>query len=612
MSSRRRPAGLSRWPAGLSRRAPVVAVRLLPAALAVLLVAIGLGACGVSASSGAKKIGDAYVPNSVPNVARAPVSPNAIDPTQFVYDYLDAAAGGGEPAARTIASFLTPAALKAWQRPTSANIKIVKVLNVTKHAPTLESTVVDLTYTEVGTLNPEVDGRVVPPSAYGVPETVTFTLVHPAGSIQWRIDSRPPDGLVLSDQALTDGTYYLAQPIYFWDVSNRVLVPDLRYVPLTVSPDLRATKIIGWLIHGPSPVLADAVNALPANSSLVGLQPRDQTLVIKLSPQTGGKGTPEDLDRLAFQLQASLLLATEHSLEIWVGNSPVQPNDPTDYHTYELASRLPVPYQKYDIDNGVVKPPANEDADSSPALPALFGVKENSQVLYAAVNRRNDLAAYVRSGGSGPSLVIVSAGKAVAVKGLPPTTAAGRPAWIPDENALLIAWNGQLFSVDQAGTAKLVPTPGLANITEVTISPDGRRVALVADGQVVISAITVSSGNDPLTVRLDGQAQPMVTDPTLVATGVAWESQQQVYIVGRTAKGAYALWLVSCDSAVATDESSKLSDTAPVDIVTAPRGSFLSDSGQAVLLQHDDPRGPYRVGTRGVAPDGTKNPFFVT
>jgi hypothetical protein len=103
----------------------------------------------------------------------------------------------------------------------------------------------------------------------------------------------------------------------------------------------------------------------------------------------------------------------------------------------------------------------------------------------------------------------------------------------------------------------------------------------------------------------------MVTDPNLVATGVAWESQQQVYIVGRTSNGAYALWLVSCDSAVATDDSFKLSDTAPVDIVTAPRGPFPTDSGQAVLLQHDDPRGPYRVGTKSVAPDGTKNPFFV-
>jgi lipoprotein LpqB-like beta-propeller protein len=616
---RRRPDSALRRTAaavsiGGSRRTRVILIRALPAAIAALLLAVGLGACGVSASSDPKKVGNAYQPNSVPNEARSPVSPTDERADQFVRDYLEAAAGGAD----TVAKFLSPAAQKQWQRPKDPAIQIIRVLDLSVHTadPDL-STKVDVTFIVVGIMSVD-DGRVVPPSTYSGAQTKQLTLVHPDdGTFQWRINAGWNLGLtgyVLSDEALVGSSrsapYYLAQPIYFWDKANRVLVPDLRYVPLTISPQLRASRIIGWLISGPSLLLTDAVNKLPPNSALATVDLRDQTLVIKLSPQTGGKGTPEDLNRLVYQLQASLVLATERQLEIWVGNNPVQPNDPTDYHTYELAAQLPEPIQKYDLDNGVVKSPANLAGDAAPPLP-MITVRENSQVLYAAINRADDLAAFVRGNPANPSLVIVSADKkVVTVRGLPRSAAYGRPAWIPDAAALLVAWGGRLYLVDQAGTAGVVQTNGLGDITDVTVAPDGRRVALVADGQVTISAITVTAGGDPLSVQLAGQPQPIVADPTLVATGVAWESQQQVYIVGRSHRGAYALWLVSCDSAIAADDSALVTEIAPVDIVAAARGPFVTDSGQAVLLQPNDPRGPYKL-SKPLVPDGTKNPFFV-
>ena len=65
-----------------------------------------------------------------------------------------------------------------------------------------------------------------------------------------------PDGLMLSDQALT--TYYRIQPIYFWDSTDSALVPDLRYLPLTITSDQRARRVVQYLAAGPSRWLAGA------------------------------------------------------------------------------------------------------------------------------------------------------------------------------------------------------------------------------------------------------------------------------------------------------------------------------------------------------------------
>src|SRR5262249_42530213 len=200
-------------------------------------------------------------------------------------------------------------------------------------------------------------------------------------------------------------------------------------------------------------------------------------------------------------------------MELWVGNSLIQPPDPTTYYRYELAAQRPV--QKYDIDKGVVKPTGLEAQGAAPA-PSMLGVKQNSQVLYAAIDRDHGLAAFVGGGGSHPSLVIVpnpDQGKAAVARKLPATDAVSRPAWIPGADALLVAWGGQLWMVDRAGAASRVPAPGLNGITEVSVSPDGRRVALIAGGQGTISVLTVEPAGAPGTRRVGGQPPAGRGDP---------------------------------------------------------------------------------------------------
>jgi hypothetical protein len=564
----------------------------------------------VSASSQPRKLaGGAVAPVAVPNVVEAPAEPTAADPAQLVKDYLTAAAGGTDAAVNQVKLFLTGNGRKNWQAPpknATGRILIIQVDDVVAQAQVDNGTPVDLHYREVGTLD-DTDGRITP-SINTQEQVQRLQVVRATDQLgQLRIDSGALPGLVLRDDAL-NGPFYRPQPIYFWDSSNQVLIPDIRYVPLTVSPDTRAYKIVGWLFGGPSALLNDAVNTLPTNTSFT-VQPHDSTLVIKLSPQAGGKG-PDDARRLVYQLQASLLQVTSRDLEVWIGNSPAPPTGPSDFRQFELSSGLQVPMQKYDIVDGVVKPTTSDNAGTAPDL-QLLAAKENSAVRYAAISRDDRWGAFVRDTGAAPSLALIpNSGKAITVRDLPRSEQVSRPAWIPNINGLLIAWNGGLYLVNLNGQATHVSTPGLGVITEVTVSPDGRRVAMVAGGQVTVQVLLASNNQSAPSVHLDGQPQAIVPDPGLTPSAVAWDDEQQIYIVGTSSKAKAALWRVTTDGAVATDLSDTLKGVAPDDVVSYPKGAFsLPRDGEAVVLQRD--AAPYRVNSPQVSYDGTKSPFYV-
>jgi hypothetical protein len=584
--------------------------RALAAAAAGIGLVLALGGCGISASSQPRKLGDAYEPVAGPNFAHPAAEPTAADPAQLVEDYLHAAAGGNEAAINQVKLFLTGNGRKTWAAPgkgATASILIIQVDDVVTEAQKDNGTPVDLTYHEVGTLTD--DGRIVP-SNNTEEQTSHLRVVRAADQLgQLRIDSGALPGLVLSEDAL-DGTFYSPQPIYFWDASNQVasnqvLVPDLRYVPLTVPPDQRANKIIGWLQNGPSQLLDYAVNRLPTNTSAT-VASRASTLVIKLSSYAGGKG-PDDARRMVYQLQASLQTISR-DLEIWIGNSLAPSTGSTDYLHYELASALPVPMQKYDIIDGVVKPTTSDNASAAPNL-QMLAASQNSAVLYAAISRDDAMGAFARAPTPDQKTLtlIPNSGKAITVRGLPQSDHISRPAWIPGIEGLLVGWGGGLYLVDLNGQANRLPTPGLGAITQVAVSPDGRRVAMMAGGQVTVAALLASNNQAEPSVRLaDGPPQTIVPDPGLTPYGVSWDSEQKVDIVGRSSDGKPALWRVTTDGMVATDLSDTLKGVAPVDIVSYPAG--IRD-GETVVLQQNNV--PYRVNSPQVSLDGTKSPFYV-
>ncbi len=572
------------------------------AAAGALLVALALTGCGVSATKNPTDIGEAYAPKQYTD-ANKPAEPDATTPVQLIRDFLDAAAGGGEAAVTQVSKFLTGDGRKQWHAPDkdAHGITIIRVVSVKDGLSTVDGVPINVDYQVIGTLN---DFGEVTPAVSPQHGTIHFVVGRAEDRpTQLRIKTMigAPTGLFLADQAL-DNTYYRQQPIYFWDTANRTLVPDLRYVAQTIPFDQRANAIVSWLIHGPSSMLDDSVNTLPiSTATTAGATLKDTSLTVKLTAQSGGKG-PDDVRRLYYQFQASLLPGTDYDLQLSIGNTQVHPGGALAYQDADLSSSLPTPIHKYDIVDGVVKPTNGDINGPSPSL-AVLAVKENSHVQFAAINRQGNTAAYVRQTGSNEVLSIINEGSPARNVTLPKADDAGRPrpAWIPGTDALLLAWAGKLYLYDANGVRHAVDTQGLSDITAVAIAPDGRRVALVAGGQVYIAAMSVGD-----TVTLGKQPQQITVDPALVPSSVAWESEERIYVVG-AAGAAGGLWLVTTDSVVTTNFSSSLKGAVATDVVAFPQGIFTGNA--EAIVQTDG--GSYRIGGASVAPDGTKNPLYV-
>ncbi len=572
------------------------------AAATLVVIALAGGACGVT-RDGPQDLGDAYAPAAQADGPLPLPAPTSSSADRLVLDFLDAASGGGELAVRQVTSFLTDAARSRWRPPDkdSTGITIIRLLG----APSMggeqlgKGVPVGIQYQVVGTLNE--DGRVATLAA-PTTQSMRFWVVRAEDQPnQLRIDAIDGGlpGLVLSDQALAD-QYYRQQPIYFWDAANKVLVPDLRYVPNTIAPEKRANLMVGWLIGGPSPLLG-AVKRLPANTALQGgVVSRGSTLVVKLTPQAGGTGPP-DVQRLIYQLQSSLRPATDRDVEVWIGNTAVTASSPSAYQQYDLSWTLKSTPQKFDIVDGQVKTSVSEGSAPAPVLP-LLSARENRNVLLAAINRDATMAAFVRRIGTVTSLTMVRRAGPVHVAPLPNRADVGRPVWIPGTDAILVAWGGELYRVGGDGRPTRITPAGVGPISAVAISPDGRRVSLIANRRVLVAQLSV----DASSACICGQLLEIVLDRALVPAGVAWRSEEQIYVAGASG-GTPALWLVTADGVVATNKSASLRNVLPTDVVAYPMSAFASTSEAVVQSEV----GPYRIGEPAVSPDSAKRPFFI-
>jgi hypothetical protein len=580
--------------------------------LFVIVLALGLSGCGISAQSDPVDEGDAVVgsPVVLDTDAKPPPSPNAANTAEgLVGNYLKAAAGGSASAIEQVKKFLSANALAAWHDPANADnppLNIIRIVSgPTTGAAVGARTPVTVDYQVVGEMNDK--GR-VDELAELTTHRMTFWVVLPEQTSNPRIDEivGAPPGLLLSDDALNND-YYRIQPIYFWDQSYTTLVPDLRYLPLTIKPDQRASRLLQWLVAGPSSSLAGGVQALPTGTSATDnvVTKDDGTLVVKLSAQAN-TGNPDALRRLLFELQWTLSVnGGSTKVELYIDDKlvtvPASADEFLDQnHSYSYRGVVP----KFNIstDQKVVPVPTGIP------VPPVLSTPDNANMVWAAVGQNNRAAAFVRQESSGRRyLQIVRDGVDGHVDShLPRSFTLGRPSFVPGVNDIVLiptgGPDGRLMAVSMQDGTYTNATLNFTGVSSATVSPDGRRVAFVAGGQVYVSSLIVANN----TVRVGSNARPILAGQ-LNATAVTWTSESWLFVAG-TADGAATMWKVTADSVVAQNYTDSMGGLGvPVDgLVAYPQWSGRGTVDVLAIT----PQGVYTFRQLFTPETSLRSPFF--
>lgn len=507
---------------------------LLAAGVLVVLV---LGGCGIPDDSGVQVLGPG--PSAVPAFGddNSPVQftqDATTDPTTFVNYYLQAAAGDPEGALGRVKKFLAPE-VRASFKPQTTDVQVVHLVEDPLIAQGTND--VHLDVQTIGTLK---DNGVLVPSADPTPTRMSLVLTSRGASglfvAKW---SPAPPALLMSDIALN--TFYQPRTIYFWNTDNTGLVPDVRYMPLSVPTVQQPTTILNWLTGGPADWLGTAVQSLLSGATVLDNIPAisDDRLQIRLSAQAVPPGDDKALDRLRRQLQWSLRPLLPRTLELKIGNqSPVSYTD-AEYLSSDAASRLQDEPERFVIFNGVIRRLTDSPRASAPVPLIKTAANHNIQFAALSTSTTHTFAAVVAGSGATATLRVAAAptGQSAdlkVVRGLSGTL--GHPLWAvtsagDTKTAVgLITANGRLYTFGTDGSPAqrvewLGGDPGA--VTAVSVAPDGRRVALVAGGRLYRTVLTFP-GDD---VRLAAPVQIM--PPTLRSvTAVAWSSEQDLVIAG--------------------------------------------------------------------------------
>jgi hypothetical protein len=545
------------------------------AVVVAVLCALLLGGCGIPDDSNVRVLSTG--PSTGPEFGNddTQLEPPARDPladkTTLVTDYLKAAAGDSVNAAARVRAFLAPTARSQF-KPQTTDIEVIRLVDVPLSDP--GAATVSVKVQQVGTLGGD-DGQLVPNSDSAVTE-LTFdvgTVTGENGLFVLHAPSGLPAGLLLSDTALEQ--FYEPHTIYFWNNDNTGLVPDVRYMPTSVPTAQQPTVILGWLTAGPADWLksANAVQALPQGTSVPDNIPAttNDSLEVNLSAQAVPPGDDKALDRLRQQLQWSLRSLLPDTLVLKIGHeNPVSYSNAPMPDSNASAALSDAP-DRFAIYNGVIRRFSESSHAVSP-IPVLKG-EANKNVQYAALSTsaRHSFAAVVTGTGKSAALRVAVAptgGQAdlQVVKGLTGAKL-GHPVWAvasagDTADAIgLITADGRLYSFGpSAAAAKPVEwqsgDPG--KVTEVSVAPDGVRVAVVAGGKLYRTVLTSSGDGIGLSTPL------RITVPGLRSvTAAAWSAEGWFDAAGiRSTNGRYTLISVTIDGALTQSRVDDLGNQA--------------------------------------------------
>jgi hypothetical protein len=479
-------------------------MRRIGALLAAVLLTVLLAGCaGVPSSSAPQAIGTVERP---PAPSLPEPSPG-MDPDVLLREFLKATA---DPANRHLAArqFLTEAASRGWDDAGSA-LLIDKVVFVETRAA--ERVSVTMRADILGSLS---DMGVFETAAGALPDPGPIELVKTAGG--WRID-KLPNGVFLDWQQFQQT--YKRHTLYFADPTGKTVVPDPRYVAVS-DPDQLATELVSKLIAGPRPELADAVrNMLGPPLRLRG--PITRADGGKTGIGRGYGGARVDLESLTTtDPHSRQLLAAQI---IWTfARAGITGPYVINADGAALDDRFADGWQASDVaatDPGAADGAAAGvhalvggslvlvDGQSAPRVAGSFGQMPNQQS-----------AALSRTGRNVASVVTLRAGQPDAASSLWVGPNGGdaaeatdghtisRPSWALDDAVWVVidgtnvvrviqeAASGQPARIPVDVTAVATKFPG--PISELQLSRDGARAAMVIGGQVILATAEQTPGGE--------------------------------------------------------------------------------------------------------------------
>jgi hypothetical protein len=555
-------------------------VRSMAIRLGVVAALLGLlGACGVPGQTKVVVDGQGKASGVLSNGGseelRPPGPGGAATPEVFVDRYLQAAAGDWDGAQARVKEFLAPDATKDWQN----NPRQIVVVRLTDGKPDIslsadEVRAVTLHVQQLGVLTSQ--GLIEQPTSQTQTYQFQVGTIRASGGRLAILD--PPPVMLLTDTALKN--WYDERPIYFWDTARQNLVPDLRYMPRAVESSARPSMVLGWLLGGAVNWLRPSVQQLPEGTDKRGNPFTDAgRLVVNLSAAVEN----QNLDQLVTQLQWSLRPDYTGDLVLQVeGQTKRIATDKNNFLDRNPAYRLAklLPQELYCVANGIVRR-APFGVEQVPATVGPLTAEVNKDVQSAAISREHDRVALVRAEAGNWSRLWVGPLGNQFIRTSLRARVMSRPAWAENESVGYVAADGLVrqFSVDSEKFVT-VPIGNMANnVTALAVSPDGERLAVIADGKLYLVAL----GRDG-DISSVGSARPVPT-PLTNLTSVAWLGQTALVMTGLSGNRA-ALAKTTMDGAVERDTVQQVAASNVTQVVALPEDP-LTSTGSQILIQAD-------------------------
>jgi len=501
---------------------------------------------------------------------------SGMTPESLVRAFLKATA---DPDARHAAAreFLTPSAAAAWNDQGAATI--LSDINVLSDNRTDSQLTVQVSGRLIGQLAP--DGQLTAQSG-----TSTSTLALVRSGEDWRIDGALPAGVIMDASQFS--VSYVTHNLYFPDPSDHRLAADPRWIYVGTSPT--ADVLLAMLIQGPDPSLNGAViNEFPAGATLNG--PTEPLGGGGIRVDLSGMAGLADADRTALAAQIVWTLSgagVPGPYEINVDGSPLDGQFAGGWRITDLAQYDP---------NAVPDPSIGLHALAGGAfgtvgdgritpIPGEFGTTHS--LVSAQLSRSGKRIAAVTQEGPAPApqrLLVGPYGGYGAVVAEGPTMS--RPSFGVDDNTVWVVLGGNDIRrtiVDESGGPTRIDSidPGTIHglisgpITELQLSPDGSRVALIVGGKIVLAVVN----REPNGAVSIGAARLLAPAINSSALSLSWQTATQLVVALDSADEAVVTIGIDGSQPIALPTGNL---TPPVRAIVASSGTVYAADTRAVL-----------------------------